>query len=62
MRVGVVKETLAGERRVAIVPDTVSKLKAAKLDVSVQTGAGSDADYTDDAYKQAGADHVPDAR
>lgn len=62
MRVGVVKETLAGERRVAIVPDTVSKLKAAKLDVSVQTGAGSDADYTDDAYKQAGADLVPDAR
>lgn len=62
MRVGVVKETLTGERRVAIVPDTVSKLKAARLDVSVQTGAGGEAYYADDAYKQAGADLVPDAR
>ena len=62
MRVGVVKEILPGERRVAVVPDTVSKLKAAKLDVSVQTGAGSNAYYTDDAYQQAGADLVPDAR
>ena len=35
MKVGVVKETLPGERRVALVPDTVSKLVAAKLDVVV---------------------------
>ena len=62
MKVGVVKETLPGERRVAIVPDTVTKLKAAQLDVSVQTGAGSDAFYGDDAYQKAGASIVPDAR
>ena len=62
MKVGVVKETLPGERRVALVPDTVSKLIAAKLEVAVQTGAGSEAFYADDAYQKAGATLVPDAR
>lgn len=62
MRVGVVKETLPGERRVALVPDTVGKLVAAKLEVSIQSGAGSEAFYADDAYQKAGATVVPDAR
>ncbi|TME25969.1 MAG: Re/Si-specific NAD(P)(+) transhydrogenase subunit alpha [Chloroflexi bacterium] len=62
MKVGVVKETLPGERRVALVPDTASKLVAAKLDVAVQTGAGSEAFYMDDGYQKAGATLVPDAR
>src|SRR2546429_1797002 len=62
MKVGVVRETLAGERRVALVPDAVSKLIAAKLEVAVQAGAGSEAFYTDDAYQKAGATLVPDAR
>ena len=62
MKVGVVKETLPGERRVALVPDTVSKLIAAKLEVAVQSGAGSEAFYMDDAYQKAGATLVPDAR
>ena len=62
MKVGVVKETLPGERRVALVPDTVAKLIAAKLEVAVQTGAGSEAFYSDDGYQKAGATLVPDAR
>jgi len=62
MKVGVVKETLPGERRVALVPDTVSKLIAAKLEVAVQTGAGSEAFYADDAYQRAGASLIADAR
>ena len=62
MKVGVVKETLPGERRVAVVPDTVSKLIAAKLEVALQSGAGSEAFYIDDAYQKAGATLVPDAR
>ena len=62
MKVGVVKETLPGERRVALVPDTVAKLIAAKLEVSVQTGAGSEAFYADEAYQKAGATLVPEAR
>jgi len=62
LRVGVVKETLPGERRVALVPDTVSKLIAAKLEVAVQAGAGGEAFYSDEAYQKAGATLVPDAR
>jgi proton-translocating NAD(P)+ transhydrogenase subunit alpha len=62
MKVGVVKEILPGERRVALVPDAVAKLIAAKLEVSVQTGAGSEAFYADEAYQKAGATLVPDAR
>jgi NAD(P) transhydrogenase subunit alpha len=62
MKVGVVKETLPGERRVALVPDTVSKLVAAKLEVAMQAGAGSEAFYADEAYQKAGATLVPEAR
>jgi H+-translocating NAD(P) transhydrogenase subunit alpha len=62
VKVGVIKETTAGERRVAVVPDTVSKLTGAKLEVAVQAGAGSQAFFSDDAYQKAGASLVPDAK
>jgi NAD(P) transhydrogenase subunit alpha len=55
MRIGVPKETAAGEHRVALVPEVVSKLKAKGLDVLVQSGAGADALLTDDAFSAAGA-------
>ena len=40
MRIGVPREVQEGERRVAIVPETVKRLIAKKLDVSVESGAG----------------------
>jgi NAD(P) transhydrogenase subunit alpha len=55
MKVSVVKETAPGERRVALVPDAVVKLRAAGLDVVVESGAGDGAWLTDDAYAEAGA-------
>ncbi|MGD1056789.1 MAG: Re/Si-specific NAD(P)(+) transhydrogenase subunit alpha [Solirubrobacteraceae bacterium] len=55
MRIGVPKETAVGERRVALVPEVVSKLKAKGLDVVVQSGAGDDAMLTDAAFEDAGA-------
>jgi NAD(P) transhydrogenase subunit alpha len=55
MIVGVPKETVPGERRVALVPDLVPKLTAAGLEVLVQTGAGAAAGYPDSAYKDKGA-------
>ena len=55
MKVGVPKETAAGERRVALVPDIVAKLVAAGIDVVVEPGAGIAASFTDDAFKEAGA-------
>ena len=62
MKVGVPKETTAGERRVGLVPDGVTKLAAAGLQISVQAGAGAEAFFTDEAYQKAGATLVPDAR
>jgi H+-translocating NAD(P) transhydrogenase subunit alpha len=61
MRIGVPKETAAGEHRVALVPEVVSKVKARGLDVVVQEGAGSDALLPDSAFAQAGARLTGDA-
>jgi len=55
VKVGTPKETAPDERRVALVPDTVSRLAAAALEVKVESGAGSEAFITDQAYEQAGA-------
>src|SRR6188508_2749001 len=55
MRVGVPKETAAGERRVALVPDIVAKLVASGIDVVVEPGAGVAASFTDAAFQEAGA-------
>lgn len=55
MKLGVPKEVLPGERRVAITPDVVPLLKKAGLDVMVQSGAGIAAHFTDAEYAQAGA-------
>jgi NAD(P) transhydrogenase subunit alpha len=55
MKVSVVKENAPGERRVALVPEVLSKLRAAGLDVDVEAGAGDRAWFTDDDYADAGA-------
>jgi NAD(P) transhydrogenase subunit alpha len=55
MKVSVVKETAPDERRVALVPEAVAKLRSAGLDVLVQSGAGDGAWHTDDSYAGAGA-------
>jgi NAD(P) transhydrogenase subunit alpha len=61
MRIGVPKETAAGEHRVALVPEVVSKLQAKGLEVLVQSGAGEGALLSDDAYTEAGAKISDDA-
>lgn len=58
MKVSVVKETAPGERRVALVPEAVVKLRAAGLEVLVESGAGDSAWHTDDSYAEAGASVV----
>ena len=55
MKAGVVKETAPGERRVALVPDAVAKLRAAGIEVLVERGAGEGAWLSDSAYADAGA-------
>lgn len=53
--VGVVRETTPGERRVALVPDAVARLRESGIQVLVQSGAGAAATFTDSAYTRAGA-------
>jgi NAD(P) transhydrogenase subunit alpha len=55
MKVGVPKETLPGERRVALVPEALGKLKAAGIEILVERGAGTAAAFPDAAYEEAGA-------
>lgn len=55
MQVAVPAETRPGERRVALVPEAVSRLVQAGLLVTVETGAGAAAYASDLAYEQAGA-------
>ena len=55
MQIGVLKESLAGENRVALVPESVKKLVAAGNEVFVKRGAGLSAGATDTDYEQAGA-------
>ena len=54
MRVAAPKELIHDERRVALVPDTATKLIAAQLDVAIQSGAGAGAFISDEAYEKAG--------
>ena len=55
MKVGVARESAAGERRVALVPEALGKLTAAGLEILVETGAGAGAAIPDQAYIDAGA-------
>jgi H+-translocating NAD(P) transhydrogenase subunit alpha len=56
--IGVPRETAAGERRVALVPEVVGKLVGKGYAVRVESGAGAAAHIPDDAYEQAGAQVV----
>ena len=61
MRIGIPAETSAGEKRVATVPEVVEKLIKLGFAVSVQSGAGDAANFSDDSYRSAGATIVEGA-
>jgi NAD(P) transhydrogenase subunit alpha len=61
VQIGVPRESAEGERRVALVPEVVGKLKAEGLDVVVERGAGAGALIPDEQYEQAEARMVDDA-
>src|SRR5690349_4328145 len=56
MRIGVPKETAAGERRVALVPEVVRKLKAKDHEIVVEAGAAEGAQLPDEQFTEAGAE------
>jgi NAD(P) transhydrogenase subunit alpha len=55
MKIGVPKETRAGERRVAATPETIGRLKKLGFDVVIEHDAGAGASFYDDDYRNAGA-------
>jgi NAD(P) transhydrogenase subunit alpha len=59
--IGVPKETAAGEKRVATVPEVVEKLVKLGFSVNVESGAGDAANFSDDVYRAAGAQIVDGA-
>jgi NAD(P) transhydrogenase subunit alpha len=61
MKLGVPKEIIPGETRVALIPDTIAQLVKKGVEVMVQSEAGLAASFLDEAYEKAGATIVPDA-
>ena len=59
LSIGVLKETLAGERRVAITPKVIDVLTKAGAEVLVEAGAGLESGYPDDDYIAKGAKIAP---
>ena len=59
MRIAVPRESTVGERRVPIVPESVKRLVAKKIDVSIEAGAGVPSQVADDDYKAVGATIEP---
>jgi len=55
MKIGVPKETFPGERRVAVIPDSVAAMIKAGHEVTIESGAGAEAGFLDDQYRDKGA-------
>ena len=55
MKIGVPRESAAGERRVALIPDALGPLRKAGVEVLVESGAGAGSFFDDAAYEKAGA-------
>ena len=58
--IGVPRETAAGEKRVATVPEVLARLIKLGFRVAVESGAGDAADFPDEAYRAAGAEVIGD--
>ncbi len=60
MQIAVPSETLANEKRVALIPDSVKKLTQAGFEISVQNGLGLRSGFKDSDYSEAGAKIIDD--
>lgn len=61
LKIGVPREVFAGEKRVATVPEVVEKLIKLGFAVAVESGAGDAANFSDDTYREAGAQIIEGA-
>ena len=60
LRIGVPRERFPGDRRVALIPANIAAFKKAGLEVLVEAGAGTEAGFPDQVYKEKGASLIPD--
>jgi NAD(P) transhydrogenase subunit alpha len=61
MKIAVVREVREGEKRVALVPESCRKLAGKGIRVAVESGAGESAYFSDDSYRESGAEIEADA-
>ncbi len=62
MRIGILRETFPGERRVAVVPGTLPFLTKAGLEVALESGAGTAAGFPDERYGEKGVSLIGSRR
>jgi len=62
MKIGIPKEVHDNEKRVAATPETVERIQKLGFTMAIEAGAGAAANFSDEAYKEAGAEIVDDAR
>lgn len=62
MKIGVPKEVHAGEQRVALTPETAGRIQKLGFELTIESGAGGAAQFSDDAYREAGVEVVGDTK
>ena len=62
MKIGIPKEIHQGEKRVATTPEAATQIMKLGFSVSIESGAGLNADISDEAYKEAGVEVIADTR
>ena len=62
MKIGIPKECHEGEQRVAATPETAERLRKLGFSVAIEAGAGAEANFSDDAYREAGVEIVEDTK
>ena len=62
MKIGVPKEIHPGEKRVATTPEVAERLQKLGFSVAVESGAGEQANFVDDAYRAVGVEIIADTK
>jgi len=62
MKIGIPKEVHDNEKRVAATPETVERIHKLGYTMAIEAGAGAGANFSDEAYKEAGAEIIEDVR
>ena len=62
MKIGVPSEVHTGEKRVATTPEVIKFLQKLGYSIAIESGAGSRANFSDNAYQESGAEVISDTK